>query len=91
MKCNVIEKSQFRKDYKACAKRNWDMARLKSVMLKLQYQEPLDPIENRPHWLEGFSPRRMECHIANDWLLEYRYDGSDLYFERTGTHSDLFR
>jgi mRNA interferase YafQ len=60
-------------------------------MLKLENGEVLDPIVNRPHWLVGTSPRAMECHIEGNWLLVYRYDGDDIYFVATGTHSDLFR
>ena len=32
----------------------------------------------------------MECHIAPNWLLIYRYKDGYLELARTGTHSDLF-
>jgi mRNA interferase YafQ len=60
-------------------------------MRKLEAGEPPDTAKNRPHWLVGYSPRAMECHIGGDWLLLYRCSGSDIYYIRTGTHSDLFR
>ncbi|WP_188826072.1 type II toxin-antitoxin system YafQ family toxin [Brucella endophytica] len=30
-------------------------------------------------------------HIEPDWLLIYKLDGRSVHFERTGTHSNLFR
>lgn len=34
----------------------------------------------------------LECHIGPDWLLIYKIDieSKELYFARTGTHSDLY-
>ncbi|MCI5120644.1 MAG: type II toxin-antitoxin system mRNA interferase toxin, RelE/StbE family, partial [Candidatus Electrothrix sp. AUS4] len=32
-----------------------------------------------------------ECHIEPDWLLIYRISESNLYLERTGSHTDLFK
>ena len=34
---------------------------------------------------------RMECHIEPDWLLIYRVKSPKIIFERTGSHSDLFK
>ncbi|MCP4297880.1 MAG: type II toxin-antitoxin system mRNA interferase toxin, RelE/StbE family [Proteobacteria bacterium] len=31
------------------------------------------------------------CHIEPDWLLIYKVEDHQIIFERTGTHSDLFR
>jgi mRNA interferase YafQ len=89
-KFNPVHKSAFRKDVIRCGKRGCDIPALELVMEKLENGEPLDPIKNRPHWLSGHNPRVMECHIEGDWLLEYRFDGNDIYYIRTGTHSDLF-
>ncbi|MDD3001662.1 MAG: type II toxin-antitoxin system YafQ family toxin [Candidatus Riflebacteria bacterium] len=33
---------------------------------------------------------RRECHIESDWLLIYRITEDSIFFERTGSHSDLF-
>ncbi|MBW1752042.1 MAG: type II toxin-antitoxin system YafQ family toxin [Deltaproteobacteria bacterium] len=33
---------------------------------------------------------RRECHVEPDWLLIYKIIDSEIIFERTGTHSDLF-
>ena len=34
-----------------------------------------------------------DCHIEPDWILIYTLTENDMHvrFERTGTHSDLFR
>jgi mRNA interferase YafQ len=34
---------------------------------------------------------RRECHIEANWLLIYKLEGKTMIFERTGTHSDLFK
>jgi len=81
---------QFRKDYRTCELRGYDMSLLIDVMTKLENGDPLDSQVNRPHPLIGTNPAITECHIKGDWLLEFRYDGNDLFFIRTGTHSDLF-
>ena len=46
--------------------------------------------KHRNHRLVGNWNGRMECHVSPDWLLIYRIDGTDIVFERTGSHSDLF-
>ncbi len=34
-----------------------------------------------------------DCHVESDWVLIYTLmeNGGHVRFERTGTHSDLFR
>ena len=87
---NIIYSGQFKKDYKRCQKRGWDVGLLKSVIVILAVPSVLPP-QNRDHNLTGNYVGRRECHITPDWLLIYEIDGNDLYLERTGTHSDLFR
>ncbi|KIC75824.1 mRNA interferase YafQ, partial [Neochlamydia sp. TUME1] len=41
--------------------------------------------------LVGNFKGRWECHIEPDWLLVYLKTDEDIIFERTGTHSDLFK
>ena len=89
-KYKAVNRSAFLKDIARCAKRGWDTDKLRIIMKKLENSEPLDPIKNRPHWLSGHKPRIRECHIEGDWVLEYRFDGDEIYYIRTGTHSDLF-
>lgn len=69
-------------------KKNLD--KLKIVVRSLIAGEKLDPL-HREHKLIGSYRGRRECHIEADWLLIYKVEGDQIIFERTGTHSDLFR
>lgn len=81
--------SQFKKDYKLCKKRGYNMELIQSVIDILAIPEAL-PEKNRDHNLTGNYANKRECHILSDWLLVYRIEGSELMLYRTGTHSDLF-
>ena len=51
---------------------------------------PLPP-ERKDHKLIGNWKHHRECHISGDWLLIYRITKSNqVFFVRTGTHSELF-
>ena len=82
--------NRFAKDLKLMLKRGRDPESLKAVMRELIEERPLDQ-KYRDHFLIGNFKDRRECHINPDWLLIYRIDGNRIIFERTGTHSDLFR
>jgi mRNA interferase YafQ len=82
--------NRFAKDLKLMLKRGRDPKSLKAVMRELIEERPLDQ-KYRDHFLIGNFKDRRECHINPDWLLIYRIDGNRIIFERTGTHSDLFR
>lgn len=58
-------------------------------MDKLISKELLDP-KHRDHPLIGDYKGCRECHVEPDWLLVYSTTKSEIYFIRTGTHSDLF-
>ena len=81
--------SQFKKDYKLCKKRGYNMELIQSVIDILAIPEAL-PEKNRDHNLTGNYANKRECHILSDWLLVYRIEGSELVLYRIGTHSDLF-
>ena len=81
---------QFEKDLKRCQRRGKDVEKFKSVARALLTGKPLDAL-HRDHKLIGKFVGRCECHLESDWLLIYKTAGSQLIFERTGTHSDLFR
>ena len=66
------------------------MEKLKIIIRSLVVEEPLDAI-HRDHKLIGNWKGRRECHIESDWLLIYKREAGRIIFERTGTHSDLFR
>jgi mRNA interferase YafQ len=84
--------SQFRKDVKRAEKRGKDLAKLKAAMERLIDGEPLPP-EFKDHPLRGNFAGSRDCHIEPDWVLIYTLTEKDAHvrFERTGTHSDLFR
>jgi mRNA interferase YafQ len=82
--------TRFEKDYgKACGSGR-DMSRLKRVMAWIVNEEPL-PLELRDHKLIGNYQGRRECHLAGDWLLIYKIEHDTVIFERTGSHSELFK
>ena len=69
--------SQFKKDYKLCKKRGYNMELIQSVIDILAIPEAL-PEKNRDHNLTGNYANKRECHILSDWLLVYRIEGSEL-------------
>jgi mRNA interferase YafQ len=56
-------------------------------MVEGQLLEP----KYRDHQLSGNWQGHRDCHIEPDWLLIYKITDADLYLERTGSHSDLFK
>jgi len=81
---------QFKKDVKKLQKRVKDVTKLKSIVENLINKKPL-PENCRDHRLVGNYRDRRECHIEPDWLLIYKVTKEEIIFERTGTHSDLFK
>ncbi|MFC1806516.1 type II toxin-antitoxin system YafQ family toxin, partial [Planctomycetota bacterium] len=70
--------------------RGKNLDKLKLIVRTLVSGQPLDALQ-RDHKLVGSYRGRRECHIEADWLLIYKLEGQYVIFERTGTHSDLFR
>jgi mRNA interferase YafQ len=81
---------QFKKDLKRMRKRGKDPAKIKEVLSTLIDGESLAE-RHRDHVLVGNYKGRRECHIEPDWLLVYKLENDEIIFERTGTHSDLFK
>ena len=82
--------SQFKKDFKLQEKRGKDIGLLKTVINFLVSEKKL-ALQYRDHALKGKFKDFRECHLASDWLLIYKIEGDNIYFTRTGTHSDLFQ
>ena len=82
---------KFKKDMKLCAKRGWDMSKIR-VAIELLHQNGALPDTYKPHHLSGDLSKYWECHIAPDWLLMYDVKETVklVSLARTGTHSDLF-
>ena len=84
--------SQFKKDVKPAEKQGKDLKKLRAVLDVLIEGDPLPPAyKDRP--LRGNFAGSRDCHIEPDWLLIYTLTENDSHvrFERTGSHSDLFR
>ncbi|MBN1901028.1 type II toxin-antitoxin system YafQ family toxin [Candidatus Sumerlaeota bacterium] len=81
---------QFERDIKKAGKRGKNLAKFTIIAESLIEGKELDPLQ-RDHQLVGGYIGRRECHIESDWLLIYKIDGDRIIFERTGSHSDLFR
>ena len=87
---NIHYTTQFKKDYKRLKKQNKDISKLRTAVEKLSSDKLLEPAY-RDHPLSGNWKDHRDCHIESDWILIYRITDSDLYLERTGSHSDLFK
>jgi len=85
-----VTTNRFEKDYKKALKSGKEMTKLKAVMKMITLEEIL-PREFRDHKLIGNYQGRRECHIAGDWLLIYKLEDERVIFERTGSHSELFK
>ena len=88
---DIIQTSQFRRDYKRLRKQGRDMSLLKAVIETLQRRTPLDA-KYLDHPLVSNWKGFRECHIAGDWILVYRTNGRELTLtlSRTGSHSEIF-
>ena len=84
--------AQFKKDVKRAKKRGKDMAKLKALLDSLIEGELL-PFHYLDHPLHGPFQGSRDCHLEPDWILIYTLTEKNKHvrFERTGTHSDLFR
>ncbi len=82
--------TRFEKDYRKAGKSGKDMTRLKRVMTWIANEQTL-PMELRDHKMIGNYQGRRECHLSGDWLLIYKLEDDTVIFERTGSHSELFK
>lgn len=83
-------RTKFKKELKLQKKRGKDEQAFFDIAEKLAKEELLDP-KHRNHKLVGNFKDRWECHIDPDWLLIYFKTDDEIFFERTGSHSDLFK
>ncbi len=82
--------NQFNKDVKRDKKRGKDLKTLKEIVCLLIEEKSL-PVKNKDHKLGGNFNECRECHLEQDWLLIYKIEAENIFFVRTGTHSDLFK
>lgn len=88
----------FSRDLKKKAKkRNWDLGELqKFIDLVLENTPESKEILKRRHNMHRLSGNwtgHNEYHVANagDWLIIWSSNDKVAFFERTGTHEELFR
>lgn len=88
----------FKRDLKKKAKRRgWDLSELEKVVTLVIENTPesLGELRRRHnmHALAGAWAGRNECHVANagDWLVIWSSNDKVAFFERTGSHDELFR
>ncbi|MBQ8939209.1 MAG: type II toxin-antitoxin system YafQ family toxin [Paludibacteraceae bacterium] len=83
---------QFKRSYKLCKKRGYDMSKLEIVLRLLSETGTLPP-KYKPHKLSGRGLEGYwECHIEPNWLLVWDQNDTELVLLLldTGTHSDIF-
>lgn len=88
----------FSRDLKKKARRrNWDLEELNELIdLVLENTSRSQEILKRRHNMHRLSSSwagRSECHVANsgDWLVIWSSNDEVAFFERTGSHDELFR
>lgn len=87
---DVRYSTMFKKDFKTCLKRGYDMTLLQQTIDTLRIPKSLS-VKYKDHTLVGNYAGYKECHVLPDWLLIYKQTGDELLLNRTGTHSDLFK
>lgn len=87
---NIDFTNKFKKELELMLKRGKDKQKIITVINCLVNQIPLEP-KHKDHALIGNFKNRRDCHIEPDWLLIYRLEDDAIIFERTGTHSDIFK
>lgn len=90
--------SAFSRDLKKKAKRrNWNLDELQKLIDLILENSPesLETLKRRHnmHQLSGNWAGHNECHVANagDWLIIWSSNDKVAFFERTGTHDELFK
>lgn len=88
----------FQRDLKKKAKRRgWNLSELENTidLVIENTPESLELLRRRHnmHALTGNWKGRNECHVANagDWLVIWSSNDTVAFFERTGSHDELFK
>ncbi len=86
----IIFSKNFKKEYKLMLKRGKNPAKMTEILSILSAGETL-PSKFRDHKLIGQYKGSRDLHIEPDWILIYKTTQNAVIFERTGSHSDLFK
>lgn len=79
----------FGTDVARCKARGYDMDVLRVTMGRLIHRRRLER-RQKDHALKGAWVGYRECHLSDDWLLVYQMRDDEIFFARTGTHTDIF-
>lgn len=92
MKYKICFSTSFKKSYKLCKRRGYDMSLFDEVYNLLADHGCL-PEKYLPHQLHGKLRGIWECHITPDWILLWDKKDKELtlYLMDTGTHADLYK
>jgi mRNA interferase YafQ len=82
--------SGFKKDLKLMIKRGKNPNKIEEIIKFLHLGQNL-PSKYKDHKLIGNFFGCRDCHLEPDWIVIYRSLENEIIFERTGTHSDLFK
>ncbi|MCI5165101.1 MAG: type II toxin-antitoxin system YafQ family toxin [Candidatus Electrothrix sp. GM3_4] len=82
--------TRFKRDFKRIRKQHKNLSKLQAVIELLVDEKTLDS-RYKDHRLIGNWANHRECHIEPDWLPIYRITDNNLYIERTGSHTELFK
>jgi mRNA interferase YafQ len=85
----IAQTKAFKRDLKRLRKRNKDLSKLHTLVLRLAKGNSLEE-KYRNHPLHGPWKPKWDCHIEPDWLLIYEVTPTRIILVRTGTHADLF-
>ena len=81
---------KFKKELQLVEKRGKNLEKFNKILTLLVHETDL-PKKYKDHKLQGKFQGCRDCHIEPDWILIYRVLEGAIIFERTGTHSDLFK
>lgn len=80
----------FKRDIKKLQRQGKDFRKLAQVADMLA-ADAFIPEQLFDHPLKGEWRGCRELHIAPDWLLIYHIENNEVYFDRTGSHAELFK
>lgn len=89
--------SQFQRDIKRLQRKHTNLTPLKQLikLVLLNTPESLEELRRRHnmHTLKGEWAGSRECHVTNsgNWLVIWREGRQLAFFQRNGTHEELFR
>lgn len=92
---SVYKAPAFDRDVKRCAKKHWEMTKLREAISALVHSDEV-PVEAKfnDHALAGDKQGTRELHVGgknSNWLVLYSLEGGVVNLARTGTHDELFR